>query len=158
MTGLDEDDHGNRRSDQAQSRVGRGRPPVEHQFKKGRSANPAGRPKGSRNLKSELAEELNEKISVREGGRNKRVTKVRAIVKTSVAKALQGSDKAASTVFNLAVKTGVHEEGPATTDEINTSRKAIFDRFRERLKTEIEAELRADSAPHHHRNRSPRHE
>lgn len=42
--------------------VGYKKPPVAKQFQPGQSGNPAGRPKGSKNLKSELAEELQERI------------------------------------------------------------------------------------------------
>ena len=38
--------------------VGYGNPPKESRFKKGQSGNQRGRPKGSKNLKTDLAEEL----------------------------------------------------------------------------------------------------
>jgi hypothetical protein len=123
--------------------IGPGNPPLKYKFAKGQpSANPHGRPLKSRNLKTELTEELNEEISVREGGRAKRISKARAIVKTSVAKALQGSDKAALTIFNLAVKTGVHEAVPPNADEISAGREAIVERFRARARAEAQEELR----------------
>jgi hypothetical protein len=37
-------------------------PPVHTRFQKGNSGNPKGRPRGSRNLKTELLEELNETL------------------------------------------------------------------------------------------------
>ncbi len=48
--------------------VGYGKPPQHTRFRKGQSGNPTGRPKGARNLKTELLEELQEQILVREGG------------------------------------------------------------------------------------------
>jgi hypothetical protein len=47
--------------------VGYGKPPKHTQFKLGESGNPQGRSKGTKNLKTDLAEELCEKIVVHEG-------------------------------------------------------------------------------------------
>ena len=49
--------------------VGYGKPPKAGRFKPGQSGNPRGRPKGTLNLKTDLQQELAERISVREGDR-----------------------------------------------------------------------------------------
>ena len=43
--------------------VGYGRPPIEHQFKPGRSGNPSGRPKDARRFTSDLLDELGEIVA-----------------------------------------------------------------------------------------------
>jgi hypothetical protein len=43
-------------------------PPQSSRFKTGRSGNPKGRPKGGRNLKTDLAALMKKRIPVREGG------------------------------------------------------------------------------------------
>jgi hypothetical protein len=63
--------------------VGYGKPPKHTQFKPGKSGNPQGRPKGTKNLKTDLAEELCEKILVHEGGQARKLSKQRALVKAS---------------------------------------------------------------------------
>ena len=68
--------------------VGYGRPPQHTRFKPGQSGNPKGRPKGTINLKTDLMEELSERISVSEGGKPKKLSKQRALLKSLVAKAI----------------------------------------------------------------------
>jgi hypothetical protein len=75
--------------------VGYGKPPARTQFKPGQSGNPKGRGKGVRNLATDLALELAENIQVTEGGKQKLISKQRAIVKSLVARSLKGDPRAA---------------------------------------------------------------
>lgn len=75
--------------------VGYRRSPRNSQFKPGQSGNPKGRPKGTVNLRSDLCEELGEHIRVREGERELKVSKQRAMLKALVSKALKGDARAA---------------------------------------------------------------
>jgi hypothetical protein len=52
--------------------VGYRRPPKEHQFKPGRSGNPRGRPKGSKNEATIWRDVLSKRIPIREGGKTRR--------------------------------------------------------------------------------------
>ena len=81
--------------------VGYGKPPASTQFRKGQSGNRSGRPKGTNNLRTDLLEELREKVTLKEGERTKKVTKQRAIVKTLVAKVLKGDPRTATTLIGL---------------------------------------------------------
>jgi uncharacterized protein DUF5681 len=60
--------------------VGYGRPPRHTRFKKGRSGNPKGRPRGSKNLPTLLTEALNEHVIVGEYERRRKITKREVIV------------------------------------------------------------------------------
>ena len=79
--------------------VGYGKPPRRSQFKKGRSGNPKGRPKGTPNFATAFEEVLNEPVVVNEGGQRKTVGKVVAIIKQVVNKAAQGDARATQQVF-----------------------------------------------------------
>jgi len=81
--------------------VGYGKPPKHSQFKKGQSGNPNGRSQGAKNFTTDLREELNEKVPVRENGKVKKLTKQRAILKTLVSKAMSGDGRAADIVFKM---------------------------------------------------------
>lgn len=102
--------------------VGFGKPPKHTRFKRGQSGNPKGRPKGARNFTTEVREELSESIPIREGGKVRRVSKRRAILKAQVAKALNGDPRAAGIVLNLiatylADDEQLDAEGPLSHDD-----------------------------------------
>jgi hypothetical protein len=79
--------------------VGFGKPPMHSRFRKGCSGNAKGRPKGTKNLRTDLTEVLQERITVTEGDRKVRMSKQRAIVKTLVAKTLKGDARSATTLL-----------------------------------------------------------
>jgi hypothetical protein len=85
--------------------VGYGKPPKRTQFKPGRSGNPKGRPKGTRNLKTDLIEELSERVAITENGKPLRVSKQRLMVKALTARAVKGDTKAASILISLLAQT-----------------------------------------------------
>lgn len=91
--------------------VGYGKPPKKSRFKPGQSGNPKGRPKGAKGLRTELKEELSERINVTEGGAVRRVSKLRAVLKAMTAKALKGDARAANVMLNLVQS--VLEDEPA---------------------------------------------
>ena len=96
--------------------VGYGKPPKSGQIKKGERRNPKGRPKGSKNLKTDLLEELGEMMRVRESGKDHRISKQRALIKTQVARALSGNDRAAAKIIDLYLKVIGIEDAAADAD------------------------------------------
>ena len=71
--------------------VGYGKPPKDTQFEKGRSGNPKGRPKGSRNRGSIIRNIMGREVAVRENGKDRKITVFEALAEKMVAKALNGS-------------------------------------------------------------------
>ena len=80
-------------------KVGSKRPPKHTRFAPGRSGNPRGRPRKSKQLEDLIEMELDEKIAVKEGGRETFITKREAIVKQFLNRALKGDPKALQLVL-----------------------------------------------------------
>ena len=83
-------------------------PPKEHQYQRGQSGNPAGKPKGARSFKSDLRDELSELVSITEGGREIEVSKQRLLIKRLVASAIEGDARAIATVVSFCVRAFDH--------------------------------------------------
>ena len=111
--------------------VGYGKPPKHGRFRKGRSGNPKGRSKGAKNLKTELLEELQELIVVKEGGRPKKVSKQRAMLKSLAARALQGDTKAAALIINMIFRL-LHQDEEVT-DELKPDDLKILKDYEARV-------------------------
>ncbi len=107
-------------------------PPKHSQFKPGQSGNPAGRPKGCRNLKTELLEELNELIVITENQEKKRVTKRRAIIKSVVAKAASGDVRILAMIFDKLFAVDANPD-PASDVVTDPGDQAIIERLKLRL-------------------------
>ena len=81
--------------------VGYRKPPQNTRFTKGKSGNPKGRKQGSRNLKTDLFEELGSKVIVKEGGKRRSLTKQQALLKRLVEQGFGGDYKAMALLFGL---------------------------------------------------------
>jgi uncharacterized protein (UPF0216 family) len=61
--------------DKPDYKVGYKKPPLHTRFQKGQSGNPRGRPRGSKNFSTLLADALNEPVVVTEDGRRRKISK-----------------------------------------------------------------------------------
>jgi Family of unknown function (DUF5681) len=129
--------------------VGYKRPPQETRFKPGESGNPQGRPKGAKNLRTELAEELQERIALREGGERRMVSKQRALVKRLMERALQGDTRAASLIVTMVARflDQTEEEDQAT--PLTDTDLAILEAY-------LEAQRARLTSPHKRSSRTRR--
>jgi Family of unknown function (DUF5681) len=101
-------------------RVGPGRPPREYQFKPGQSGNPAGAKRKSRSLapdlKAALESALAQKVTLRQGEKERIVTMATAGIEQLVAQFAKGDRYARRDILDLA-----HELGVDLTASRNTS-------------------------------------
>lgn len=95
---------GNSLDDLRTAKVGYKNPPKHTRFQKGRSGNPRGRPKGHLNLKTDLSNELAERVKLSQDGRQVRLTKQQALVKSLVARAIKGDARATNVLLPLILK------------------------------------------------------
>jgi hypothetical protein len=85
----------------AEPMTGYKRPPIKKRFQKGRSGNPRGRPKESRNLVTVLSEVLNQPVTLKQNGKSKQVTKGDALLGVLLNMASKGERQAVDAVINL---------------------------------------------------------
>ena len=117
-------------------RVGFRRPPKSSRFRKGQSGNPRGRPKGTRNLRTDLEDELAERIPVRESGTERRLSKQRAMLKGLIARAIRGDTRAVGLALGLMSRI-LDQEEPALDDvPLTDDDEAVLDAFTNKILSE----------------------
>ena len=117
--------------------VGYGKPPRHTRFQKGRSGNPAGRPRGKKNLATLLSDALDQKIIVVESGRRKKISKREAIVTQLVNKSASADLKATQIVLAMLrdVETRA-DSGCADIGSLTEADRQIIQRIQTRIRRE----------------------
>ena len=91
--------------------VGYGRPPAQSRFQPGRSGNPQGRTKGTKNMALALEKELSTRITINEHGRTRTITKRDAIAKQLVNKSAAGDPRLLKLLLGLTHATEITDDG-----------------------------------------------
>ncbi len=84
-----------------QDAVGYGKPPKSHQFKKGQSGNPKGRPPTSRNVSTILEETLTTMVTICDDGQKRKIPAPEALVMAVMRGALKGDARLMRLYFDL---------------------------------------------------------
>lgn len=112
-----------------EKKIGYKRPPKNKQFAPGQSGNPAGRPKGTRNLKTDLKTLLRKRITVREDGETRQISRQEAILLSLFSKAVLGDVKATNAIFAMCMKFDPPGESREDPKEVSESDQAIVEDF-----------------------------
>lgn len=81
--------------------TGYGKPPVHTRFQKGQSGNPSGKPRKMLSDDEIVLRELASRVTVAEGGKKKRMSKLEVMIKKQVVLAMQGDPKAVRFVTDV---------------------------------------------------------
>jgi hypothetical protein len=87
--------------DDAEYRVGKGRPPRSRQWKPGQSGNPRGRPRGSRSFATIMNEILNKQYQVSERGQIRKISGREVLGRTLFQRGSTGNLKAIASIFAM---------------------------------------------------------
>jgi Family of unknown function (DUF5681) len=120
-------------------KVGPGRPPKEHQFKPGQSGNPNGakrKPKPmAPDLKAALERALHEPIKLKQGERERTMTRAEAGIKQLVAQFVKGNHQARRDLIELCGKLGIDLMGgqqQALQEAVAANHEAILNAYVDR--------------------------
>jgi hypothetical protein len=110
-------------------RVGYGKPPTHTRFQKGRSGNPAGRPRAPKTLIRLIQQLLGEDVSIAENGREQILSRLEVILKQIVNKAALGNSRfqALLLVYAPALDVKVRRRRGISKNEFEIMRKSLLD-------------------------------
>jgi hypothetical protein len=128
--------------------VGYGRPPESGRFKHGQSGNPKGRPKGSRNFKTDLKATLDTPVKVTREGKLRKISTQKAMLFRLREKALGGDPRALDRYIALAQMYG--DDEPAVPESLSAEDEQILQIYQRRLLSKAipaSESIRAESKP-----------
>jgi hypothetical protein len=109
--------------------VGYGRPPKKTQFKKGKSGNPRGRPKGTRTVGAVLQDILGQRIAVTENGRTRRLPALEVMLRRLANDAMRNEPAALKLMLSLFDRYGEAPEAGLRIDEVLAEDQALLANF-----------------------------
>jgi hypothetical protein len=116
-------------------------PPPRSRFKAGQSGNPKGRPKGGRNLKTDLTTLLKKRVAIREDGELRQVSRQEAMLLSLFEKAVRGDIKASSQMFAMLMKMDARDPAPREPMAVTDNDHAIVEDFlRRNVATNLEVD------------------
>ena len=120
-------------NDESSYEIGYGKPPKDGQFSKGKSGNPKGRPKGSKNLATVVLRESRQPVKITGPRGVRTITKIEATVMQVGNKAAQGDLRAAREFIPLvarAEEAAATQSSPLTVHELD---QRVMESLRRRM-------------------------
>jgi hypothetical protein len=118
-------------------KIGYGNPPRSTQFQKGRSGNPKGRPKGTKNLATVVAQTANGLVAVTENGKRRKISRMEAAIIQLMNKAAAGDPKATQTFLPLIQAIERRSIQPAPTEAEERAEQQIIGNLIERIRNSV---------------------
>jgi hypothetical protein len=104
-------------------------PPRAGQFKKGRSGNPKGRPKGSGNFKTDLLQVMGETVFILQNGERRPVSGRKAVALKLLHGAMSGDAKALGTLTNHLLKHDIDADAKPQVEIVTENDRVIIEDF-----------------------------
>jgi predicted DNA-binding ribbon-helix-helix protein len=115
-------------------RYGYGLPPVANQFRKGKSGNPAGGPKGPRSVSAVIAAALSQRVVVTINGKKRSISKLEAAFTQQANKAAAGDRHAAKLLIEVLHQSESRDEArlkaPFDAEAVRASDNAFIEAIR----------------------------
>jgi len=124
--------------------VGYRKPPMHSRFRPGQSGNPAGRRKGVRNLMTDVRRTLRVPVSVKEGGRARKISTQEGALLVLREKALKGDARALDRLIELASRFN-NEPGETVAPELSADDQAMLADYRAEVAAATMASLPVES-------------
>jgi len=100
---------------------------IKSRFKKGRSGNPSGRPKGRKNKAAQLRDVLYRQIVIKDGQGSRSVSKILAATEVCLNNAIKGDLRSFVKIMEIAQKFHLMENSPNAPGELTEIRRTIVD-------------------------------
>jgi len=113
--------------------VGYGKPPKETRFVAGKSGNPNGRPKGSRNLATIVLQESRARVRVTGPHGSQEITKLEAAVRQLANKSAQGDLRATRDLIALVQGSEESVESNVVSTDLNEADKKVMEGILKRM-------------------------
>jgi hypothetical protein len=120
--------------------VGYGKPPTATRFQKGRSGNPRGRPKGSREVGTILNEILDQKVTLRTASGTRQVSYLEAILIRAADSAGKGDLRALKFLLDLKARSQPVTAESLDAQDLDPDDRAIIADYIARHPIEVEGE------------------
>ena len=108
------------------------RPPRATQFKRGRSGNPKGRPRGVRSLKTDLTKLMKKRLRIREDGEQRHVSGQELMLLKLFEQAAKGDIKATTQIIGMLIKLDASEPPEKKPEVVTENDRAIIADFMRR--------------------------
>ena len=119
--------------------IGYGKPPKHTQFSKGQSGNPNGRPKGSRNFKTDVKAALQMPVQINSGGRQRKVSSQEAAILRLRGMALNGDLRALLSYLGLGREFNNEELETAIAKSVSAEDRALMENHQTRIRRQANA-------------------